>query len=201
MSKTGLPLVHPGQNWQDGVRMWNDSQLSLTQSETNYGKMYLRCGQRHNLWWCSTLINMGSRFDWSTDPFQTEQGITIHIGRDRCLFQVRVGPAVKKENRKRCDGCVRKKYSRKPREGNFRRYRQMQVRNFTIRPFKHWWKHRRFIPFLHMEMPKPVSSNDLIEPLNRNCIAISIHGCQYTQLCRHIAQTCHWIQSHLSQEY
>ena len=89
--------------------------------------------------------------------FQTEQGITIHIGRDRCLFQVRVGPAVKKENRKRCDGCVRKKYSRKPREGNFRRYRQMQVRNFTIRPFKHWWKHRRFIPFLHMEMPKPVS--------------------------------------------
>ena len=89
--------------------------------------------------------------------FQTEQGITIHIGRDRCLFQVRVGPAVKKENRKRCDGCVRKKYSRKPREGNFRRYRQMQVRNFTIRPFKHWWKHRRFIPFLHMEMPKPVA--------------------------------------------
>ena len=89
--------------------------------------------------------------------FQTEQVITIHIGRDRCLFQVRVGPAVKKENRKRCDGCVRKKYSRKPREGNFRRYRQMQVRNFTIRPFKHWWKHRRFIPFLHMEMPKPVS--------------------------------------------
>ena len=76
---------------------------------------------------------------------------------NRCLFQVRVGPAVKKENRKRCDGCVRKKYSRKPREGNFRRYRQMQVRNFTIRPFKHWWKHRRFIPFLHMEMPKPVS--------------------------------------------
>ena len=120
---------------------------------------------RHWSTWVADLIEV--------QTLSKQNKVTIHIGRDRCLFQVRVGPAVKKENRKRCDGCVRKKYSRKPREGNFRRYRQMQVRNFTIRPFKHWWKHRRFITFLPVEMPKSVSSNDLIEPLNRNCIAIS----------------------------
>ena len=28
-------------------------------------------------------------------------------------------------------------FARKPKEGNLRRYRQMQARNFTIRPFKH----------------------------------------------------------------
>ena len=49
----------------------------------------------------------------------------------------------------------------------------MQAKNFAIRPFKHRWKHMRFITFLCMEMPKPVSLNDSIKLLNRNCIVIS----------------------------
>ena len=39
--------------------------------------------------------------------------------------------------------------------------------------FQELLKKNTFITFLPMEMPKPVSFNDLIEPLNRNCIFIS----------------------------
>ena len=69
------------------------------------------------------------------------------------------------------------RYSKKYKEGNPRRYRQIQAKNFTTWRFKSCYK--------------------------RNTIEIVslFNGCQYTQIGRHIAQTCQSIRSHLSQEY